>query len=71
MFDNPPCLTYPLNYELFKILQYFTYNLLEERILILDGAMGTMIQKYKIKGNNDLLILDPASNYQRHPQPVP
>ena len=24
-------------------------NILKERILVLDGAMGTMIQKYKLK----------------------
>ncbi len=33
------------------------HDLLEERILILDGAMGTMIQQYKIKGNSDILSL--------------
>lgn len=28
-------------------------NLIKEKILVLDGAMGTMIQKYGLKGNND------------------
>jgi 5-methyltetrahydrofolate--homocysteine methyltransferase len=52
---------------------------LEQRILVLDGAMGTMIQPYRLgeddfrgerfagssaatcKGNNDLLVADPAA----------
>lgn len=31
---------------------------IRERILILDGATGTMIQQYGYKGNNDLLSID-------------
>ena len=33
-------------------------NILEERVLVCDGAMGTMLQKYDFKGPNDLLNLD-------------
>lgn len=33
-------------------------NILEERVLLCDGAMGTMLQKYDLKGPNDLLNLD-------------
>ena len=32
-------------------------NLIKEKILVLDGAMGTMIQKYGLKGNNDAFNL--------------
>ena len=32
-------------------------NLIKENILVLDGAMGTMIQKYGLKGNNDAFNL--------------
>jgi 5-methyltetrahydrofolate--homocysteine methyltransferase len=35
------------NIDRFATLQ----SLLEQRILILDGAMGTMIQKYRLKVN--------------------
>jgi 5-methyltetrahydrofolate--homocysteine methyltransferase len=33
-------------------------NILGERVLVCDGAMGTMLQKYDFKGPNDLLNLD-------------
>ena len=33
-------------------------NILDERVLVCDGAMGTMLQKYDFKGPNDLLNLD-------------
>jgi len=33
-------------------------NILEERVLFCDGAMGTMLQKYDFKGPNDLLNID-------------
>jgi 5-methyltetrahydrofolate--homocysteine methyltransferase len=33
-------------------------NILEENVLVCDGAMGTMLQKYDFKGPNDLLNLD-------------
>ena len=36
-------------------------NILDERVLVCDGAMGTMIQKYDFKGPNDLLNLDLAA----------
>ena len=32
-------------------------DIIRERILILDGAMGTMIQQYGLKGNNDAFNL--------------
>ena len=36
-----------------KIIQ----DIIQERILILDGAMGTMIQQYGLRGNNDAFNL--------------
>jgi 5-methyltetrahydrofolate--homocysteine methyltransferase len=62
---------------------------LEQHILILDGAMGTMIQRYTLsggalprraflaahahdlKGNNDLLLADPAAGDPRDPRGLP
>ena len=32
-------------------------DIIDERILVLDGAMGTMIQQYGLKGNNDAFNL--------------
>jgi 5-methyltetrahydrofolate--homocysteine methyltransferase len=36
-------------------------NILEDKVLLCDGAMGTMLQKYDFKGPNDLLNLDPEA----------
>ena len=59
--------------EHFKVKTMSIENVLQKRILIIDGAMGTMIQRYKLrkqiivakdlkigircKGNNDLLSI--------------
>ena len=32
-------------------------DVIKERILVLDGAMGTMIQQYGLRGNNDVFNL--------------
>jgi Methionine synthase I (cobalamin-dependent), methyltransferase domain len=36
-------------------------NILDERVHVCDGAMGTTLQKYDFKGPNDLLNLDPEA----------
>jgi 5-methyltetrahydrofolate--homocysteine methyltransferase len=36
-------------------------NILDGKVLVCDGAMGTMLQKYDFKGPNDLLNLDLAA----------
>ena len=62
-------------------------GLLRERILVLDGAMGTMLQAHRfteadfrgerfrdhpidLRGNSDLLCLDPAGRRQRRSMPA-
>ncbi|MDE7335008.1 MAG: homocysteine S-methyltransferase family protein, partial [Muribaculaceae bacterium] len=42
---------------------------LSERVLVLDGAMGTMIQRLGLKGCNDALVLtDPDAILNIHRQ---
>jgi len=37
------------------------FEILKDRIMVLDGAMGTMIQSYKLK-EEDYRLSDPTAN---------